>query len=566
MLLFAATAINAAAGGRWLVILVANRRKGLDFSDESFYVLVARHPASQLATSTDFGFYLRPLLWLSGTSIQGFRMIGVALLLLAVGILAAAFRTGSSIVTIAMAVAMGSVALSFYALWIVSPGYNLLSLVLVLTTAALLIAAIGADERRSDRLATCAGALLGTVITMGAFTKVTAFAAVTVICGLAIAMAPRQGAIRRLALPIIGGGIVAAAGHLAVLAGPPADVLHRFRHGLDALRLLESHSPDVLWETDFVRSDVLPFSLLVLVAALAVGGARRWLSAQHRVTIAIVGALVTGVWFATSRTGGGSALFTDGGGWWWLRLTAFTFVWLALAASQSTGRLERRLAPVVAMLAVAVTIGTNVGFIRQVVFSASVLTAAVAWRTAASLRCADPIDRRGAVPGLVFLVVAGMASWATIDGALEEPYRLAGPLSAASVPTEIPGLGTLELDVDDARYVRDLSALSGDVPPAALSCFVNLTGGTPGAALALNVDPVGAAWLLGGYPGGRETAEYILQNAPCVDGDMLVLEALEGSRSIERPAFMAGRSFIEIGRVKYAGYVEETQVLYYVAP
>ena len=160
-----------------------------------------------------------------------------------------------------------------------------------------------------------------------------------------------------------------------------------------------------------------------------------------------------------------------------------------------------------------------------------------------------------------FFALAGAASWILVGGAVEDPYRLGEPLSDNTVVTDVPGLGTLRLDRDDAIYVTDLRALAARTDPVALDCLVNLTGGTPGATFALGARPAGFPWLPGGYPGSQAMAEYVLDRTECLAGPVALLEAPDGARAIERPAVLADREFVVVGEVRYEGYLSETQVL-----
>lgn len=128
-------------------------------------------------------------------------------------------------------------------------------------------------------------------------------------------------------------------------------------------------------------------------------------------------------------------------------------------------------------------------------------------------------------------------------------------------PVYLGDLGTLSMPAGTSSYVSQLQSLAGRLSDDQRRCLVNLTGGTPIAALALDARPAGFPWLLGGYPGSAEAASYWLAGDECVDGRFALLEAPGGERSIQRPTSFAGREFRVVGEVRFDGYLVETQVL-----
>ena len=139
------TIIGALAALRWTVELIVNSGRGLDASDESYYLLTVQFPHASRAAATGFDSFLAPIWWLSGKSISRFRLAGIAMLIAALAAVTRQCSRTSSIeigwsaraVTACVAASLASLSLSFYTLWLPTPGYNLVVLVVGLLAAAL---------------------------------------------------------------------------------------------------------------------------------------------------------------------------------------------------------------------------------------------------------------------------------------------------------------------------------------------------------------------------------------------------------------------------------------------
>jgi hypothetical protein len=574
--------LAAVAATQWTRALFVYSGRGLDVSDEGYYLLSASQPSAVMATASDFGFYLRPLLWLSGGSLSRFRVAGVALVLVAcVGAAAAVTtklvgernvskpqRVGAVLGTTAL---VSATSLTYYGPWIPTPSYNLLNLVLMLLVAGCLIV----GSHGLDRLRRAESALhglewrelwplvsLGALLVVGSTIKTSSYLAATLVCAVCIALVAGRHRLRA-GCAVLVGGIAGLVVHWGAVAGAPASDLRRLRRGVEALGRLKSHSASQVWENDFLIATVAPWFAALALGAVLIGVTwRRVLAPVARSSVVLPPATLAMVLLWGERPRGGVHLLSDSTGWWWVRMGAITLVSVTALAPRWSRLLI--VGPSVALLGVAASVGSNVGVVRQIGMSAGliglgVLTQAV---TVVAMSSLSHVRSVAVVPAALFFVLASVSSWGVLDDALLDPYRLRGPLAASSQRIELGRFGAVTVTPQVASYIQGLQALSGQLSDDERQCLINLTGGTPIAAVALDARPAGFAWLLGGYEGSAGAAEYWLSLDDCIAGPIALLEAPGGARSISRPSALSERSFRVVGEVvAFNGDEDEIQVL-----
>src|SRR4051812_10907100 len=144
-LAYVVAAVSAVVAIFWIVELVVNRGRGLDASDESFYLLAAQFPHSSSAAATGFDSFIAPIWWLSFNSIGRFRVAGVLMLIAAVAAvsiqlgraLSRATQWSSRGAALCIGAGLASLSFTFYLLWLPTPSYNLQVLVIGLVVAGL---------------------------------------------------------------------------------------------------------------------------------------------------------------------------------------------------------------------------------------------------------------------------------------------------------------------------------------------------------------------------------------------------------------------------------------------
>src|SRR5450756_2621650 len=147
---WSAAAIVIAASAALIVRTIWLLDRGFDFTDQSFYLMLAQQPAGYDLTYGLFGYGLHPLYELVGGSIASMQRVG-ALVLVVLGaalgfVISNKTRmdwrrpAGAQIVAVS-----ASLPLAYYLLWVPVPGYNWIALVgaMVLLTAMLLLVEAG---------------------------------------------------------------------------------------------------------------------------------------------------------------------------------------------------------------------------------------------------------------------------------------------------------------------------------------------------------------------------------------------------------------------------------------
>jgi hypothetical protein len=407
---------------------------------------------------------------------------------------------------------------------------------------------------------------LGALLVMSAAVKASSALAALFVCVVCLVVVGG----RRLGSAVLALAAGAAIGmllHWGLIAEPPWRDLRRLWRGAEVLRRLDSHDADAVWQIDFVRSTVVPWAVGLTVVGGLIWLAWKWVVSIVVRTVAMGGlAIVAAGLLWSDRPRGGPLAVSDATGWWWIRMGAVALV----ATTALAPRASRLLAvgPAVAALALAASIGSNAGLVRQTGVFAGLTAVGVLAQAAVATD-----HRRGwwegfgpLVPVSVYFLVASLASFGMVDGALATPYRLAGSLEESTRRVELGSFGSVWVTPATETYIATLQALSAELSDAQRACLVDLSGGTPLAAIALGARPAGAAWLIGGYDGSAAAAEYWLSLEDCTTGPIALLEAPGGRRAIPRPAWLAGRELRVVGEVPFDGYQTERQVLSVAGP
>jgi hypothetical protein len=223
-------------------------RSGLDFSDESFYIYFITRHESIAASITPFGYILRPIFEIVGSSIVTLRAFGVLALVFTGltfgwGLKRYYNDLGQPEVGQGLSVLVALCNLSYYALGILTPGYNLLILcgVQLIATGAL----IGSiRSHRGFALEFISGALVGFGGFISFFAKPTAAGlcalAITPLCLLWLKQHDFSRSITRLAVALL---VCVCLLYLSILAGGGlSEFVTKTTNGLNYLKLGNSPS------------------------------------------------------------------------------------------------------------------------------------------------------------------------------------------------------------------------------------------------------------------------------------------------------------------------------------
>ncbi|MDU9004320.1 hypothetical protein [Sedimentitalea todarodis] len=465
--------------------------RGFDITDEAYYILSAKHPDKvQLYISAQH-WILAPL-WSLVQSLQGFRLIGMGILVLSASVLGlGALRvadelglTLSTPLTRAAICAAGAVGALLYVSTIApSPSYNLLAAAGAYAGVgfALLCVPKSPGTGRVLLLASLAGAALA----VGFLNKPSAGVCAGVLASLLL-LTLATGGRKWLLLVMIGFGGVAtlAVFYLVQPAEPP--VLDSLRDGFALFRIVQSE-PIVtrllryaatmgtsMGESIMGFAPALAFVLLFLVVP-------RWWSAVL-IPLALVVSIVDNKHYL-----GGRSSYHD-------QMEALFIIMLVLCilGTRHWTRATRPALLCLGLLALpyCVAIGTGNALFTQVIVSLggwSVLAVLIATSTPPGAPHAFARQSTAAI-------LLGLITVQVLSSYTRDPYHLAAPLTGQTEPTPVAGLGTLRLDPKTTQMLAELSAARDTCEIAAGTDYLGLYN-VPGLALLLEATPPLSPWL-----------------------------------------------------------------------
>ena len=457
----------AAAGLALLLcagLLAYGSGRGLDLTDEIFYLVWTRDPHAYALIYQPFGYLLHPLFAFVGGNLQIYRLLGFAIAASAGATLGRSLSP-SSRKHVAFALYGAAAALTIFFPWIITPSYNSAANVgAMLILTGILNAFAGMRGRAAFVIA--AG---GVGLCLAAFSKPPLFAIGIVAMTIAAAVARRRPrAIALLAAPILGAVLIS-------LFLAPADMPDLLRRMVASQRILALPNTPLGLPAKLLRDwgDV-PLSLSGATIAAALSFAlrkTRWFAWAGYAAIMLS---LTYVPHAASDLGDGD-------------IPDFVGLALELAAAGYAGVLQHREGarlPVIALLLAApsaVALGTFNNQWAQLNFSM-----AFPFLALFALAAADPLRWRR--------VIAQAACAAGPPGvmllAALYPYSLPASVFAQQTPITPPlARGTLLVDEETADFVTGARGLARG------ALLIDLSGTGPGVAASLGARAPALAWL-----------------------------------------------------------------------
>jgi hypothetical protein len=560
----------------WVFVIHKYRNYGLNIRDEAFYIVTAKYAQATTVLSTDFGFYLRPLIVLGGETIGGFRLVGIALF--AISSLCATSALGSlfslvnqknppwsfSVVSFFCLLASS---FTYYSIWLLSPSYNLLSLVLTIASVSglLKIVSIGRtttpgsplrwrDYRLSWMLAWPCSAM--------AFIKPPAGIAVGFLAvSILITHFGVKGTLRYFP-GFVFGGVTAGVIHVILIGGKVFDDFERLSRGRQAIKLSESYgSAESLFNLEFLEK---VFSRILLFASIQV---LFWLIVRNSESQVLKRVASTLILSATALlalrllpVGGNESGYngplseftgwswSSGSGIWWIIYSATCMLWMSVSIQKFSN--IHRLGPMILVLGVISTVGSNNGIITMsssvgVLFVFALLVHAVSvFPSSSKVELAPKM-------GLVFGVsIVSLCSLLMPMRTIRSPFGNEGPLSNRTELVAFKGLGSIRTTKSLALYIGGVRSLVNGLPAADTRCVVNLAS-TPITSLALDRGPTGSAWLTGGTKGWERSAAYTLSFSSCKSRRFLIIEAPTSALNVSRSVLGSIRFVREVGRIRF---------------
>jgi hypothetical protein len=435
--------------------------RGIDLTDEIFYLVWARDPEAYALLYQPFGYLLHPLYALVQGDVQAYRLAGFTLAA-AAGALLGAQMTPAPHRRLPFAAFGAAAALTIYFPWIVTPSYNSTANIGAMLVLAGLVALW--DERPLAMAAGIAGAALG--LCLAAFSKPPLFALFAVLLLVLAGLAARRN--RRRGLALLGAlalAIVLTGAFLPWWKVPGLIARMSMSQHVLALPNTPLRLPIKILGDWAAVPPLLSVSAVAALGALAWPRGSRWLG--HAAMLAALAYLAGTVTDAL-----------DGG------VPEFLGLALLLLAAGYAAICGRRDGPMLALLLLApgaVALGTFNNQWAQLDFS-MVFPLLALFRIAAgdSLRWrqAGALALTLLAPPLL-LLTAAMA-----------PYSLPDSIFAQQIAVRHPITGsTLLVDPETADF------LNGAHGRASGALLIDLSGTGPGVAAALGAKAPVLLWL-----------------------------------------------------------------------
>jgi hypothetical protein len=499
-----------------LIACFAAVRRGLDLTDESYYIVSELHAKSDLKSSSEFQLLLGPILsfvryiWI----LRVVRLVG---LMIANGFFAWSFlKTAPSLIgarfqpadriAIGGAITASGLMLSVYLPQ--TPGYNDVTVFILACAASLFL--LLADQRISDAKEPAAWATVGVLIWFQLLVKWPSLIAILPLAALAMFRSPpRPRGLLRCHAAVLSGALLAAL-FTQLLLAPLPDLFKGLRQGSvtattaqgqhQVLPLLARYVDD-LWN---LMGSIVSNYWYLLLAAIATGllvalAAKRYARLAGIVSGLGLG-LLTPVLALSGRAAGGVQPYNT-----FLPRSSIlplyvVFAFLAGATAlifHPNGRLPARALLVLGAL-LAMPLLSALGTSNHLWFNALFLSS---FWVAAALAIASAVPNNYARPLVCGLTIAfaTLIAFTAFDGTWLHPYRQA-PLSEDAIDLTSSGpLDGLQVDPSTARFFREVRAevnsSVGSLPPTMV-----VWAGVAGVALAsADVQPT-FAWVTQGTP------------------------------------------------------------------
>ena len=512
--------------------------RGIDFTDESYYLLNYLHWRELTATVTFFGAYFDAPFRLLGQRVGAMRIFGMVLLMGAGGFFAwrvmafAASRggvgrgvgsggdsrvadaaRGRSALHLAPGVIVGMLATCFYYSYVTTlraPSYNLLVLVCVLVATGLMLMLADGCGTRAQRCATALG--YGLLLGACALGKAPSAAAMALCHGVFFAVFNRPRRTFELAAMAIVGVVI----NLVLLQVLRPGWLQVMRDGVTLTTALDgrySSIPFAALGDAVLRGAVRLVPALALTALLFMFVVRRW-GRTHRALLSwLVVGLVSGIMLTIQLQGYGKS-------WWALLLFGTALLGWAERMCREPAVAPADARPVFGMsvllfaLPVVYSIGTN-GSLPAHTQMAAVFSVVAIMLPLQRLWALGSIHRSALALALAVLCLPTLVSqWRS----LTDPnftYRLRTGLLDQRLPLVLGAAGDVLLV--DAVTRNNIAALSHAMRAAGYVVgepILDVTGDGSGLVYALGGRPVGTAWLIGGYAGSERVAALLLKSVP----------------------------------------------------
>ena len=523
-------------------------RYGIDFTDESFYLVWMSNPFNYSVSATQFGFIYHALYELLDGNIAALRQANILITFCLSWMLCKIFLKNvfgnQSLPSMHRIVISGAIAtatagsLVIVGLWLPTPSYNSLALQALLIAAAGLLLA----DKHAYRASIIGWFLIGTGGWLAFMAKPTTAAALGLCTGFYLLFAGKLN-FRLLAIPV-----ATAVGLIGLSAfaidGSISAFIDRLQGGVEMYRILGGvHMTDHLLRLgDFQLGERGKF---ILVACTTVFFFAAYFSQANMKALAYGGTMLTIVFALASLAIvlGLSHKTLDVGQFQGLLIWSVPFA--AILAGFSVYRFKGLFQISRAQWASALTFLTLpyvYAFGTGMNYWVSGALAGIFW-VLAGLVLLNPIAPNRKFPALLLPLglAVQMITVAIVNSGMESPYRQPQPLRENDYQLEIgrPG-STLVLSKGFGQYFVEAIDVAKQAEFKQGTPMIDLTGQSPGILYAMGATNIGQVWTVGGYPGSDALAVAMLKKVKCQElaAAWLLVEP-EGPRKISAEVLLS---------------------------
>jgi hypothetical protein len=495
------TAIVIALSGTLIVRTVWLLDRGFDFSDQSFYLMLAQRPSEYELTYGLFGYGLHPLYLLFGGAVA-FMQRAAALLLAVLGAvlgltaLSKAKIDWRSPAGAQTAFVSASLPLCYYLLWVPMPSYNWFALAGGLV---LLIAMLHLLDTASGFRSAAAAALAAVLVMMTRPKNAVGYAGLY-LAALLVVVTTNKARFTQIARA----AAITAIAVIAIAAVSPvstiADQIKAYISIFGTTHPIRFSFYDQ--QSEFLNSEwrwwasgaVLAFSLLLRRGGRIIPGAIKL------VLFVVTIFMLKNVWRPFTHTEAETVGTASG-------IFAFCALSLACLRNDAPVRLIAAMG-IAALIPWAATLGTSSAVRSQLVFyiGLSAFIGIFAISMAAKWN----------ILAVTLASCAGLyTTYSAIELGLATPYRLAAPVAAQLVPTEIGWGSVLKVDSKTSEFVSALRKAAAQSGFCQGDMAIDLSGSLPGTVFAIGGRMPVFPWLFAGYPFTADFArEYLRRLGP----------------------------------------------------
>jgi type IV secretory pathway VirB2 component (pilin) len=526
-----------------LATLLRRSHLGFDFTDEGYYLNSIANPWRFSVSPSQFGYFYHPLYQLLGGDVAALRQSNILIsfclavltclcLLRSIGReTSTTWHSAASVGTSIVAASSALLIVIFIgAYWLPTPSYNSLAF------QSLLIASIGLclAEAKPSRVSVAGWVLIGIGGSLAFMAKPTSAAALGVVTLGSLAIAGKLNW-RMLAISVLTCILL-----MSALAWVIDGSIVKFVQDL----LQSTADPRLLFGDD--RADIFRFDplnvetddLRILAGLTALMVLLAWLICSERRGLSIAGAVAVVACAAVSLALVLGVRSPDVPS---TKYQGLQFLAAIFAALLSVALLWRRksgspvsrqgLSPALffAALPLVYAFGSNVDY-WLASQSAALFWTLSAIALMASARSGTDMWRRLSPFAVVTLAMTAVF----VHRGMMTPHRQTRPLTADADVIQVAASGArLLVSRDFAEYINASLRLSRDAGFKAGTPMIDLTGHYPGMLYIMAAKPVGAPWLIGGYPGSDELAAKFLGRVSCEElAESWILTEPDGLRKL----------------------------------